>query len=142
PVDDLTIDLPGLLGYTLERVNEPVGEHASSDGDASASLRNSIGLNANRDGEITSMVAGSAADRARLGYGMRIVAVNGKAYSGDALREAVRQSPDTGRIELLVNIDGETLETFTLRYNGGMRYPMLVRDESTPDLLSAIASPR
>ena len=46
----------------------------------------------------------------------------------------------TEPIEIMVE-DGEFYKTFRVDYHGGEKYPSLVRDESLPDLLSAITAP-
>ena len=73
--------------------------------------------------------------------GMKITAVNGKQWSPDALREALRASKtNASPIELTVNNDGY-IDAAKLDYHGGERYPHLQRDETKPDLLSQIAAP-
>ena len=42
------------------------------------------------DGHIEDVLVGSAADKAKLGPGMQIVAVNGRQYSGQLLSDAIR----------------------------------------------------
>jgi len=54
------------------------------------------------------------------------------------LREAVAAAKP---LEFLVK-DGEFYKSFRVDYTGGERYPHLVRDNSTPDLLSAILAPK
>ena len=98
----------------------------------------SIGLWLKEDGSITDTVEGMPAAQAGIGPGMRLVAVNGRKFSPQVLRDALqkgRASSDT--LDLLVE-NTEYYRTFKLDYHGGEKYPHLVRDETKPDLLSDI----
>ena len=73
---------------------------------------------------------------------MKVVAVNGRKFSKDVLRDALRQGKNSSApLELLVE-NTEYYKTFKLDYHGGEKYPHLVRDETKPDLLSDIIKPR
>ena len=48
---------------------------------------------------------------------------------------------DSKPLELLIK-DGEYYKAYRVDYHGGERYPHLVRDESTADLLTEIIAPR
>jgi predicted metalloprotease with PDZ domain len=93
------------------------------------------------DGRILDVIHGMPAAQAGIGPGMRLVAVNGRAWSPEVLREAV--APATGAqtakqpLELLVENAG-FYRTHSLNYHGGERYPHLERDPGRPDLLSEI----
>ena len=98
----------------------------------------SIGLNLRDDGGIEDTIEGMPAAKAGIGPGMKVVAVNGRRFSVDVLRDALK----TGRngdspLELLVE-NTDYYKTYKLDYHGGERYPHLVRDEANPDLLSEI----
>ena len=98
----------------------------------------SIGLWLKVDGSITDTVEGMPAAQAGIGPGMSLVAVNGRKFSPQVLRDALqkgRASSDT--LDLLVE-NTEYYRTFKLDYHGGEKYPHLVRDETKPDLLSDI----
>jgi len=98
----------------------------------------SIGLDLREDGTITDTIEGMPAALAGIGPGMKLVAVNGRQYSPDILREALRAGKSsTAPLELLVE-NTDYYKTYKLDYHGGERYPHLVRDESKPDLLSEI----
>jgi predicted metalloprotease with PDZ domain len=98
----------------------------------------SLGLRLNKEGLVADVLAGTPAAAAGLGPGMTVVAVDGKAYTPDVLRDAVsaaksRRAP----VQLLVNNEG-ALQTYSLDYHGGEQYPHLTRDASKPDLLTQI----
>jgi len=72
---------------------------------------------------------------------MKLVAVNGRAWSRDVLREAIRATKTRSQpLELLVE-NGDSFKSYKLDYRGGGRYPTLERDSSKPDLLSEIGKP-
>jgi predicted metalloprotease with PDZ domain len=101
----------------------------------------SIGLWLKDDGSITDTVEGMPAALAGAGPGMQVIAVNGKKFSGDVLRDVLRQNMhNSAALELLVQ-NGEYYKTLKIDYHGGEKYPHLVRDESKPDLLSEIIKP-
>ena len=102
----------------------------------------SIGVKLDAKGVIEDVIPGMPAARAGLGPGMKIVAVNGREYSTDRLRDAINASAGAGgHLGLLAENDG-TLATYHLNYHGGARYPHLERDPARPDLLAAILKPR
>ena len=69
---------------------------------------------------------------------MKIAGVNGRLYSSEALADAISHSKDESKgIELLV-IDTDYYKTCNVDYQGGDRYPHLVRDESKPDYLDEL----
>jgi predicted metalloprotease with PDZ domain len=99
------------------------------------------GAGGGEEGVIRDVVPGLAAAEAGVGPGMRLVAVNGRRYSEKVLRDALRAAKvGTEPIELLVE-NVEMFRTLQVDYHGGERYPHLERDETKPDLLSAIGKP-
>ncbi len=98
----------------------------------------SLGLNLRDDGGIKDTIEGMPAALAGIGPGMQLIAVNGRQFSADVLRDALRASKDSSApIELLVE-NTDYYKTYKIDYHGGEKYPHLVRDDSKPDLLSDI----
>jgi predicted metalloprotease with PDZ domain len=98
----------------------------------------SIGLDLREDGTISDTTEGMPAALAGIGPGMKLVAVNGRQYSVEVLRDALRAGKSaTAPLELLVE-NTDYYKTYKLDYHGGERYPHLVRDDAKPDLLSEI----
>ncbi len=139
-----TLDLSGLwklAGYRLIYSDEPAPLQMRSAGDASnIDLRTSLGIRLDKSGEVTDIVPSSPADVSGLAYGMKVLAVNGWAFSADRVRDGVRESPRSGKVELTV-VFGERVEVRTLEYAHGPRWPRLQRIEGEPDILAAIATP-
>jgi predicted metalloprotease with PDZ domain len=102
----------------------------------------SIGLRIGSDGRLGDVIEGSAAAKAGIGPGMKVVAVDGKAYSADILRDAIKATTDPRqrRIDLLIDNEGH-IESHVLTYAEGEKYPVLERDASRPDTLSKIIAP-
>ena len=98
----------------------------------------SIGLELRDDGGVSDTIEGMPAAKAGIGPGMKVIAVNGRQFSGDVLRDALKSGKNTPEpLELLVE-NTEYYKTYKLDYHGGEKYPHLERDESKPDLLSDI----
>ncbi len=107
-----------------------------------ADLSYSIGVIVKEEGEIEDVKMNSAAQKAGVTPASRIIAVNGRRFNTELLREAITEAvKKTSPIEIIVE-DAEFFKTFRIDYHGGERYPHLVRDEGKPDLLGAIAAPR
>ena len=99
----------------------------------------SIGLRLRADdGVVGDVLLGSPADKAGVGPGMQILAVNGVRFTGDALHDAIRNSKNaSGPLSLEIQND-DVVKTVQLDYRGGTREPHLERDMSTPDVLGQI----
>ncbi len=104
-------------------------------------LTYSLGLKVKEDGDIVDVAPEGPAAKAGVAPATELIAVNSRQFTPAVLREALdRAATATAPIELLVQ-SGEYYKTYRVDYHGGERYPHLVRDESTPDLLSKIIAP-
>src|SRR5207245_11006153 len=100
-------------------------------------LTAALGLLLKDDGTVIDVVPGKAADRAGVGPGMKLMAVNGRRLSAERLRQAVAATRDPDKLRLLLE-NGDYFQTLALEYAGGEQYPHLERDSSKPDLLADI----
>jgi predicted metalloprotease with PDZ domain len=101
----------------------------------------SLGFNAMADGTINDVRFHSLADQAKLSPGLKIYAVNGRVYSPDSLRAALKAAKGTTEpIHLILEQDG-FVTTTDINYHDGERYPTLVRVEGTPAYLDDITKP-
>jgi predicted metalloprotease with PDZ domain len=100
----------------------------------------SIGIAVRKDGTIDDVLPGTPAFDAALGPQMKIVAVNGRAYSAEVLAEAITHPPN-GKISLIVR-NFDSVETRELLYAGGVRYPHLERIPGSHDYLGEILGAR
>jgi predicted metalloprotease with PDZ domain len=121
-------DQPNLFIHTGEKVRRSV--------DASYSL----GFVVKEDGELSDVIYGSPAYEAGIGPGMKLVAINGRAWSKDVLRDALRASKGSKQpIDLLVE-NAKFFKTYSVAYHDGIRNPHLERAEGA-DVLGEILKP-
>jgi len=102
----------------------------------------SLGISLDGEGSTISDVrVGGPADKAKIFPGEKIMAVNGRVYSKDALRAAIRQAKGSSApIHFILQNDTLVTEV-DVDYHDGERYPTLERVEGTPALLDDIAKP-
>lgn len=101
----------------------------------------SIGLRLGPAGTIFDVLWDGPADKAGLAPGEKIMAVNDKVYSPDALEEAIREAKDPSTtIHLIMQADS-FVSTAQIDYHDGERYPALERVEGTPAYLDDIIKP-
>lgn len=129
-------------GYRLEYTSDPTPEmERALKENPSFATWFSIGLEETNDGTIEDVRVGSAADKAGFAPGEKIAVINGRVFTVAALTDALKAAKGTGTpIELMVQ-DEDTIAPVSLRYSEGLRYPRLVRDDNTPDLLQEILAP-
>jgi predicted metalloprotease with PDZ domain len=115
-----------------------IGDHSRK----SIDLFYSIGAMLKEDDGVMDVNPNMEAARAGLAPGMKITAVNGRAWSSDSLHEAIAAAKGTTTpIELVVE-NGSFTATYKLNYHGGERYPHLERDSTKPDLMGDIIKSR
>jgi len=101
----------------------------------------SLGLTVKEDGYITDVIPGSPADQAGVGATMKLLAVNGRHWTPEILRAAVKAAAtNAAPVELLVENE-DYFKTCPVNYHEGEKYPRLERDTAKPDLLSQILKP-
>jgi predicted metalloprotease with PDZ domain len=114
-------------GWRLAYNDTPNAVAANAEGyDRPTDAGYSLGLRVARDGTIVDAIPGMPAFQSGLGPSMKIVAVNGRAYSPAALRDAVAEAraDRRARIELLVSNE-DAYKTYALDYHEGWRDPHL-----------------
>jgi predicted metalloprotease with PDZ domain len=131
-------------GYKLVYTDKPSEYHKArlANRGAAMDVWFSLGIALDNDGTtITDVRVGGPADKAKFVPGEKIMAVNGKVYSKDALHAAIRQSK-TSSVPIHFILQNDTLVTqVDMDYHDGERYPTLVRVEGTPAYLDDIAKP-
>ena len=101
-------------------------------------LTYSLGLSVANSGVLTDVLWDSPAFNAGLTPGMTVLAVNGRVYKGETLKEAVTAAKtDKAPITLLVR-SFDRIDTVTLDYHGGLLYPSLERIAGKPDRLAEL----
>jgi predicted metalloprotease with PDZ domain len=103
--------------------------------------RFSIGLSLDDKGSIFDVIANSPSWNAGIAPGSMLVAVNGRKYTPDILRDELQLGKQSkAPLQLLVS-NSDFYKTYSLDYHGGEKYAHLMRDESKPDVLSEILKP-
>ncbi len=121
-------DQPNVFIHTGEKLRKSV--------DASYSL----GFSVRENGEFSDVIHGSPAYAVGIGPGMKLVAINGRAWSRDVLLDALRTSKDSKQsIDLLVE-NAKFFKTYSIAYHDGIRSPHLERIEGS-DVLGEILQP-
>jgi len=129
-------------GYRLIYTDKPSDfEKARDEQRKRVSLLYSIGLvldDKDTKGQIREVLWNGPAFKAKLTEGGQILSVNGVAYEEDVLKDAIRLA-QTGSapIELIVKT-GDRYSVAHVDYHGGLRYPHLERDPSSPARLDDI----
>jgi len=139
-----TAPLGGITGggWKLVYTDEPneflaAGEAESGGGDFTAS----IGLRVRGDGMVVDSIPGMPAFESGVSPFLKIVGVNGRQFSVDELRRAIRDSKSSSSAVEIVAMNTGTLEKHEIRYQGGSRYPHLERVDGSTDYLGEILKP-
>ena len=101
----------------------------------------SLGMIVSKEGALVDVIPGSPAYAAGAGPGMKLLGVNGRKYSKDIIRTALRRAVNAQQPIALLVENGEYYSTLEVNYHDGIRYPHLVRNEAQPDLLGEIIKP-
>jgi predicted metalloprotease with PDZ domain len=95
----------------------------------------SIGLQLGPDGTVGDSLVGSSAFDAGISSGMKVIGVNGRVYTHDLLEDAIKSAKESSQPINLLVVDDDYINTATIHYNGGERYPHLLRDDAKPDYI-------
>jgi len=100
----------------------------------------SLGFVVKKDGEFADVIYGSPAYLAGIGPGMKLIAINGRAWDKDVLQDVLRASRDGKQpLDLLVE-NAKFFKTYSIPYHDGIRNPHLQRT-SEFDVLGEIIKP-
>lgn len=94
-----------------------------------------------KNGTLNDVIPGGPAALAGLAPGMKLKEVNGRDWSAEALRDAIRSAKGTVEPIVLLVENGGYSQTYRLQYHLGERYPHLVRVAAKPDLLGQTMQP-
>ncbi|HXW57110.1 MAG TPA: hypothetical protein VEJ67_15285 [Candidatus Cybelea sp.] len=99
-----------------------------------------IGLQIGADGTVFDSLWGGPAFNAGITPGMKVIGVNGRLYTHDALEDAINASKDNSQPITLLVVNDDYYRNCTVDYHGGQRYPRLVRDPSKSDYIDELAA--
>ena len=94
-----------------------------------------------KDSKLADVRWNGPAFKAGIASGGTLVAVNGREFSAERLKDAVAATAKGEPLDLLVKT-GEMYRTFRIDYHDGLKYPHFERIAGTPDRLTAILSAR
>ncbi len=121
PLSGLTLG-----GYRLVYSSEPTGIFRDQEKrSGEMNLNYSLGMSIGKGGHVSGVIWDGPAFKAGLTTAADILAVNGRAYSDDALRDAVVLA-EGGKdpIKLIIRT-GRVVREVAIQWNGGLRYPRL-----------------
>jgi len=98
-------------------------------------------LDGAKGGDLLDVIPGGPAAEVGLAPVMKLLTVNGRAWSPDVLRDAIVAAKGTAEPIVLQVDNVGYAQTVRVHYHGGLRYPHLERDPSAPDLLSNTLQP-
>ncbi len=129
-------------GWELYYSDQPNLVVADGEAEGVTDLQYSLGVKVGADGVLRWVGWDSPAFKAGLAKDVTLVAVNGLAYSGARLKQALidarrGQYP----VELIVR-QADSFRSVRIDYREGLRYPHLRRIAGTPDLLTKILAAR
>ena len=105
-------------------------------------LSYSLGISVGKEGVVSRVQWNSPGFDAGLTIGTKLVAVDGIAYSDEALKRAVTAAKDgAAPIPLTIQQRG-MVRTVAVKWSGGLRYPHLERTGKGPSTLDALYAPR
>ncbi|MFN2461172.1 MAG: M61 family metallopeptidase [Candidatus Velthaea sp.] len=118
------------------RLRESSGRFAGVD------ERYALGAQFTANGRIIDVYPATPAARAGLAPGMRVLAVNGLAYTGARLHDAVKAAKGTNAAIALIAENAGFVTVTAIDYHGGERYPHLERIGDRADMLAASVQPK
>jgi predicted metalloprotease with PDZ domain len=130
-------------GWSLALTANPSTMHVAHEADdKDLDLHYSLGFYVGDEGAtIGDVIPRSPADLAGASPGSHLIAINGYKWSKELLHDTLSAPAASGIITLLVEKD-DMFKTLELKYSGGERYPNLLREPGSEDLLAHIAHPR
>lgn len=126
-------------GWKLAYTEEPTEYwKAREQANKGLDLSHSLGLFLSAEGMINDVLPASPAEKSGLIPGMKLIAVNGRKWSGEGLHQAIKDSKGSTEPLEFITENGSFVKVFKVDYHGGERYPRLVRIEGTPNRLTEI----
>ncbi|MCE9534496.1 MAG: M61 family peptidase, partial [Planctomycetes bacterium] len=127
------------LTYGASRTD---GHDASESDSKTFDLTSSLGLILRDDGTVVDVIPLKPADKAGMAPGMKLLAVNGRRWTNELLRNAIANTKDgKGKLEFLLE-NSDFYETIKVPYAEGEKYPKLELISQESNLLGEILKPK
>lgn len=102
----------------------------------------SVGMFLDKDGKVVDVLWNGPAFKAGLAPGMKLVSIDGRPFSAQVLRDAIAQAQQNSKpIQMRAQNDGD-VDPYTVHYQGGLKYPHLIRVEGKTDYLQQVLAPK
>lgn len=109
---------------------------------AEMDLSFSIGLTIGKGGKVNTVLWDGPAFAAGLTTAAEILAVNGQVYSDEAMIDAINAAKGKTEPVRLIVRSGSRVREIPIRWNGGLRYPRLVKTDSAGSSLDVLLTPK
>lgn len=137
------LDWIGRSGYRLVYSDTPTPYLASREKARNmVDLTFGLGLTLGKDGAVTSVAWDSPLFNQGITSGWTIAAVDGRAYSAEAIKGAITAAKASRQPIQLLMKKGDLYRTIALPYYEGLRYPRLEKVGSGPSGLDSLLAPR
>jgi predicted metalloprotease with PDZ domain len=129
-------------GYNLVYTDQPTKITAAFElGMSRVDLSQSLGFTVGNDGKIASVIWESAAFKANVIPGSQIMRVDGKPFAPDVMRAAVTTAKG-GAAKIMLSIKTDGIESdVPIQWNGGLRFPRLVKISGSSSGLDQLLTP-
>jgi predicted metalloprotease with PDZ domain len=104
-------------------------------------LNLSMGMIVGQDGSVIDVIHDGPAYKAGMAPGMKITSVDDRQFSLEALKDSIDAAKAATSPIHLVAGNGVQVQTYSIDYHGGLRYPHLERNNGTKDYLTSILQP-
>lgn len=102
----------------------------------------SVGMFLSTDGRVEDVLWQGPSFKAGLAPGMKLVSIDDHAWSAQVLHDAIAAAQKSKQpLKIQARSDG-AVETYTVHYDGGLKYPHLVREQGKPDYLKPLLAPK
>lgn len=133
------LEMSGWKVVFNEKPSRPGGEGGFFRGGVEAAY--SIGLDISGDGVVRDSIWNGPAFKAGVAPGMKVVGINGRVYTPDLLRDAIKASASSADPIKLLLVDDDYFKTCDIDYHGGPRHPHLERAGAGADYLDVLLKP-
>jgi predicted metalloprotease with PDZ domain len=128
-------------GWKVEFNDKPPESARRASAPSGVDASYSLGLELSSNGTVQDCFVGGLAFNAGIMPGMKVVAINDRAFTPDLVNDALKESKTSAQTIRFLTVNDDYYKEYLLTYEGGPRYPHLVRVEGKPDLLDALAKP-
>ncbi len=137
------LNLNGLTnnGYRLVYTDKQ-SDYLKSVEDSNLDLSYSLGMTVNKDARVTGVMWDGVAFQNGITVGTQIFAVNGRAWSKDAMKDAITAAKGSRNPIRLIVKKGEYFDTLDIAYAGGLRYPALEKTGGGESGLDRLLAPQ